>query len=111
MDLTITDVIGSRLWTINFYREQLKHFAKVGLGNRTQHDVKITPELIDVTKKRLRELTIVYDSNITPAGHRDRKLRADRKRLNGQNHTNGDGATASSGMQDNGNPRHARNKS
>ena len=110
MDIILDHVIGSKLWTINFYREQLRHFAKVGLGNRTQHDVKVTPELIDVTRKRLRELTIVYDSNITTAGHRDRKRRADRKILNGQNHTNGNGTTASSGMQNNGDTRHARDK-
>ena len=110
MDITISDVIGSRLWTINFYREQLKYFARVGLGNRTQHDVMVTPKLIAVTKKRLEELTVIYDSSLTADGLRHRKHRA-KRRLNGQNHTNGNGATASSRMQDNGNPRHARSKS
>ena len=110
MDIATNDVIGSRLWTINFYREQLNYFARVGLGNRTQHDVKVTPELIAITKKRLAELTVIYDSSLTADGLRHRKHRVKRS-LNGQqNHTNGDGATASSGMQDNGDTRHARDK-
>ena len=104
------DVIGSRLWTINFYREQLKYFARVGLGNRTQNDVKVTKELIAVTEKRLEQLSTIYDSSLTADGLRHRKYKATRS-INGQNHTNGNGATASSRMQDNGNPRHARNKS
>jgi len=110
VDLATTDIVGSKLWTINFYREQLKYFAKVGLGNYTQHDVKVTEQLIAVTTKRLKELTIVYDSNITPEGLRNRRRRAKRRLFNGQQHTNGDGATASSRMQDNGNSRHARDK-
>ena len=108
--MTTNDVIGSRLWTINFYREQLKYFTRVGLGNRTQHDVKVTPELIAVTKKRLEDLTVIYDSSLTADGLRHRKIRA-KRRLDGQQKTNTNGATASSGMQDNGNPRHERSKS
>ena len=110
MDITINDIVGSRLWTINFYREQLKYFARVGLGNFTHHDVRITEKLIAVTEKRLQELTTVYDGSISYS-HKMRKRRADRKLFNGQQHTNGNGATASSRMQDNGNPRHARSKS
>ena len=110
MDIVTADVIGSRLWTINFYREQLKYFAKVGLGNRTHHDVKVTEELIAVTKKRLEQLSTIYDSSLTADGLRHRKYKATRRLFNGQQHTNGNGATASSRMQDNGNPRHARDK-
>ena len=110
MDIILDHVIGSKLWTINFYREQLRHFAKVGLGNRTQHGVKITEKIIAVTKKRLRELTIVYDSNITPAGHRDRKLRAERKLFSGQENTHNNGTVIASRMQNNGDTRHARDK-
>ena len=109
VDITINDIVGSRLWTINFYREQLKYFAKVGLGNRTQHNVVVTKELIAVTEKRLSQLTTIYDKSLTPDGLRHRKYKA-KGRLNGQNHTNGNGATASSGMQDNGDTRHARDK-
>ena len=109
MDIILDHVIGTKLWTINFYRDQLKHFAKVGLGNRTQHDVVVTKELIAVTEKRLSQLTTIYDKNLTLDGLRHRKYKA-KGRLNGQNHTNGNGATASSGMQDNGDTRHARDK-
>ena len=109
MDLAINDIVGSKLWTINFYREQLRKFKKVGLGNLTEHDVKVTEHLIAVTTERLKELTIVYDSNLSPDGLRHRKHRA-KRRLHGQQSTNGNGATASSRMQNNGNSRHARDK-
>ena len=111
MDIKVNDIIGSRLWTINFYREQLKHFAKVGLGNLTQHDVKVTPKLIAITEKRLAQLTTIYDAGLTPKGLKHRKKRATRRLLDGQNHTNGNGATASSRVQNNGTTRHARSKS
>ena len=109
MDM-INDIVGSRLWTINFYREQLGHFAKVGLGNRTQHDVKVTPELIAITEKRLSQLTTIYDASLTPDGRRQRKKRAKRRILSGQI-TNGNGTTATPRVQDNGTTRHARKKS
>ena len=111
MDLTPIDVIGTRLWTINFYREQLKKFERVGLGKFTEHDVKVTKSLIATTKKRLKDITIVYDSSISVHGHRHRRRRAERKLLNGQQHTNDNGTTASPGMQDNGNTRHEGEKS
>ena len=110
MDLTTANIVGTRLWTINFYREQLRKFEKVGLGKFTEHDVKVTKDLIEITKKRLKQLTIVYDRGLTIDGLRHRKTRA-KRRFNGQQHTNSDGATTSSGMQDNGNTRHARDKS
>ena len=60
------EVIGSKLWLINFYRDQLIKFGKLGLGKKTEHDVKITKELILTTQKRLEELSIVYDIRLTP---------------------------------------------
>ena len=112
MDVNTTniDVMGSKLWTINFYREQLRHFAKVGLGNRTQHDVKVTETLIAVTKKRLAQLTTGYDNAITLSGWKTRKLRAERKLLSGQ-HDNNNGTTTASRMQSNGNIGSRRKRS
>ena len=40
-----------------FYRAQLKKFDDIGLGNPTEFGVKVTPQLIEITKKRLYELT------------------------------------------------------
>ena len=105
----VNDVIGSRLWTINFYREQLKYFAKVGLGNRTRHDVRVTERLIAITEKRLKDLTTIYDNSISRS-YRLRKRRAERKLFNGQ-HTNNNGTTTPSRVQDNGDTRHGGDKS
>ena len=107
MDVEIT---GSKLWMINFYREQLRKFDKVGLGKFTEHDVKVTDELVAITNKRLRELTTIYDSSIS-RNHKLRKRRAERKLFNGQQCINNNGTTITSRMQNNGNTRYARKKS
>ena len=39
-----------------FYRDQLKTFAKIGLGNKTFHGVVVTETLINATKRRLEQL-------------------------------------------------------
>ena len=51
---------NSKLAMINLYREQLKTFDKLGIGNHTEFNTKITQELIDVTEKRLSELSSTY---------------------------------------------------
>tara|TARA_Y100000310_G_C20037599_1_gene514673 strand:+ start:146 stop:475 length:330 start_codon:yes stop_codon:yes gene_type:complete len=109
--MTIADIVGSRLWTINFYRDQLKKFEKVGLGGFTDNNVKVRKSLIEVTKKRLKDITTVYDNNISVHGHNSRRRRAERKLLNGQQNANGNGTAASPGVQDNGNTRYEREKS
>ena len=103
---------GTKKWVINFYQEQLDYFNKVGLGNRTTHDVKITPELIEITEKRLAELSVVYDASITPQEYklrRSAKYRAEKEKLNGQLDSNT--TTTTSRMQNNGSTRHERDKS
>jgi hypothetical protein len=42
----------------DFYREQLVKFDKIGIGNDTENGVEVTDKLIEMTKKRLGELTI-----------------------------------------------------
>jgi len=64
---------NSRLSMINFYKDQLREFKKIGLGNFTRHDVQVTDKLINVTKKRLRQLSGVYEGKLTPAAERWRK--------------------------------------
>jgi len=85
------EVIGSKKWVINFYQEQLEYFDRVGLGKYTSHDVKVTQSLIESTKKRLNQLTTVYDARLSPQAHKLRKAKRRlklRERLNGI-HTNG----------------------
>ena len=106
MDIEVT---GSKLWMINFYREQLRKFNKVGLGKFTENDVKVTDKLIAITRKRLEELTIVFEK--TGTAKTNRKRRAERKLFNGQQSIHNNGTTIASRMQDNGNTRYARKKS
>ena len=40
-----------------FYRDQLKKFDRIGLGNKTQHNVVVTETLINATKRRLKQLS------------------------------------------------------
>ena len=39
-----------------FYRDQLKTFDRIGLGNKTHNGVIVTKILIDATKRRLKQL-------------------------------------------------------
>ena len=64
---------NSRLSMINFYNDQLREFHKIGIGNFTRHDVKVTDKLINVTKKRLSQLSGVYERALTPAAEKWRK--------------------------------------
>ena len=85
-------VLGSKKWLINFYQEQLDYFTKVGLGKYTTHDVKVTPKLIECTRKRLEQLTLVYDARLTPQAiklRRSRDYRLKKEKLNGQPTSNG----------------------
>ena len=38
------------------YRNQLRKFERLGLGNKTEHGVEVTERLLDITRKRLMEL-------------------------------------------------------
>ena len=40
-----------------FYQEQLNKFEKLGIGKSTENDTVITKSLIEVTRKRLRQIT------------------------------------------------------
>jgi len=105
--------VGSKLWVINFYQEQLNKFAKLGLGKHTEFDVKVTEELIATTQKRLDEITTIYDERLHPRTHMLRRTREHlikREKLrNGP--TNSNGTATTSRMQDNGDTRHEEDKS
>ena len=114
MDNSQLEVPGSKLWMINFYRERLSYYDKVGLGNLTEFNVRVTPQLIAVTKKRLDQLTLVYDSKMTPQALRLRRLKVIRLKEKGQlngHHINGNGTTATQSSENNSNTRHERDKS
>ena len=100
--------VGSKLWVINFYQEQLDKFAKLGLGKFTEFDVKVTEELIATTQRRLSEITTVYDGSLHPRTHMLRKAKkrlAIRERLrNGS--TNNNGTATTPRMQSDGNTGH-----
>ena len=81
---------ASRLWLIHFYREQLSKFRKLGLGQETQFGVKITEKLIQITEKRLTDLTLVWERGASDQALYQRRLRDKKKgQLNGISNTNG----------------------
>ena len=108
-----TEVIGSKLWLIHLYQEQLDKFNKLGLGKQTENGVKVTKELIEITQRRLSQLTVVYDRKITPRAHALRraiKRRMDKEKLSNGS-TNNSRTTTTSRVQDNGDTRHGGDKS
>ena len=46
----------SAKYIADIYKDQLIKFDKIGLGKETENGVRITKELIEVTKKRLYQL-------------------------------------------------------
>ena len=101
-------ISGSKLYIINFYHEQLEKFKKVGIGNKTEFGVTVTPELIKVTKNRLSALSVVYEAKLTPQAISLRK--AKEKLLNGQQ-TNSNGSVTTSRVQNKRSTRHEGGKS
>jgi len=109
----LNEITGTRKWLINFYQEQLDYFHKVGLGKYTTHDVKITSTLIECTKKRLEDLSIIYDAKLTPQAHRLRRLRYKRLAkgdVNGHT-TTSNGAATDESCEDIRTNGHERSKS
>ena len=70
----VNPIYNSRLSMINFYKDQLRIFEKLGIGKATEHDTIVTDRLIDITKKRLSQLSVSYDATLTPAAEK-RRLR------------------------------------
>ena len=100
--------VGSKLWVINFYQEQLNKFAKLGLGKLTEFDVKVTEKLIATTQRRLNEITTIYDGNLHSRTHMLRKAKkrlAIRERLRNES-TNNNGTATTPRMQGDGNTGH-----
>jgi len=48
----------------NFYQEQLDKFEKIGIGNATENDVIVTPELIEITRERLFQIRPILKMGI-----------------------------------------------
>ena len=72
-------VTGTTLSIKHFYIEQLKKFEKIGINKKTEFGVKITKELIEITKKRLSQISANYETSLSEEGKysrkRQRKLR------------------------------------
>ena len=49
-----------REWLISFYQDKLDYYME-NVGKRTQFNTLITPTLISVTMKRLKQLVEKYD--------------------------------------------------
>ena len=84
MVIAMRELSSSKLWLINFYREQLSKFIKLGMGKKTEHDVLITEKLIELTEKRLNDLSIVYEAGISDQAMYQRRQLRKRKEQSGQ---------------------------
>ena len=56
----MTDIIASKLWVIEFYRQQLKRLKDIGVGNETEFGSVVTDKMLRATEKRLSQLTLSY---------------------------------------------------
>ena len=68
-------VTGNKLTLINFYREQLQKFNKLGIGTETETKTLVSDRLIKATRKRLDELSSVYEMDLSDVAYRQRKKR------------------------------------
>tara|TARA_Y100000310_G_scaffold125271_1_gene124053 strand:+ start:458 stop:706 length:249 start_codon:yes stop_codon:yes gene_type:complete len=50
-------LVISRCTIVEFYRNQLLKFEKIGIGKETEHGTRVSKKLIKTTKKRLRQLS------------------------------------------------------
>ena len=51
------NLVISRGHIVEFYRDQLIKFEKIGIGKETEHGTRVSKRLIRTTKKRLRQLS------------------------------------------------------
>ena len=82
--------LKTRRGIINFYREQLEKFLKLGIGKRTEFDTLVTKKLIDATRRRILQLggkpalSKVWDAKLitlpSNGNHSTDRVRAFRKR-------------------------------
>ncbi len=54
-------LVISRLFIIEFYRDQLRKFEKLGIGKETEHGTRVSKKLIATTKKRLKQLSPILN--------------------------------------------------
>ena len=66
-------IVGTKLSIVDFYRKQLKKFNEVGLGKKTEFNVKVTKKLIETTKNRLAQLSVTYESSLSIEGKYSRE--------------------------------------
>ena len=100
------EVVGSRKWLINFYQERLDYFKKIGVGNKLREfNMIVSRTLLKATKRRLNELTLVYEVGLTSATLRWRKNKLNKEKLSNGS-TNDNGTTIASRVQNNGSAGH-----
>ena len=54
------NLIVSRGNIVEFYRDQLLKFEKIGMGKETENGTRVSKKLIKTTKKRLRQLSPIF---------------------------------------------------
>ena len=104
--------VGSKKWLVDLYHEQVEKFKKIGIGNKTEHGVVVTENLIKITQKRLAEISIVYDAKLkprTPFFEEKEFIKGKLRKKLHENNSNGTAAKSSS--KSDGNNRHGGGKS
>ena len=66
-------IAGTKLSIVDFYRKQLAKFNEVGLGKKTEFNVTVTKELIEITQNRLAQLSVTYESSLSIEGKYSRE--------------------------------------
>ena len=91
---------------IQWYRDQLAKFYRLGIGKFTEHNTKVSQTLIDTTKQRITQLggvealdpdwgTIKIEPSENPSTNRvrlfreRRQVKAKLREMMNDNHTNG----------------------
>ena len=52
----VLEELSSKLGLQRFYKEQIRRYDRVGIGNLTEFGTIVTPALIDTAERRLKEL-------------------------------------------------------
>ena len=52
----VLEELSSKLGLQRFYKEQVRRYDRVGIGNTTEFGTTVTPALIDTAERRLKEL-------------------------------------------------------
>lgn len=75
-------IAGTKLSIVTFYRNQLNKFYKIGVGKKTENNVKITKDLINITENRLGQLSYAYELSLSDDAKYSRNYQRNQEKNN-----------------------------